>query len=500
MAESAQTIKTQIAEECASFYADPLGFVLWAFDWGHGDLDGFEGPDVWQRNRLIDLGNMVKERAFDGVTPVDPIRFATSSGHGIGKSAYTSWIILWIMSTRPYAKGVVTANTSEQLKTKTWAELGKWKKRCITGDWFEYNNGKGNMNLYHPKYPESWRVDAQTCREENSESFAGLHAANSTPFYIYDEASAVPDVIWEVSEGGLTDGEPMWFAFGNPTRNSGRFHSCFNDLAHRWNPLTVDSREAKMTNKALLDTWIDDYGEDSDFVRVRVKGQFPRAGSNQFIDSDRVHAARMRTIAADDPTAEKVLAVDVARFGDDQSVISYREGFRVMPHHIWKYRGIDTMELASRVAALIDQFNPDAVFVDGAGVGGGVVDRLRQLGYRVVDVIAGSAASDPDRYSNKRAEMWGRYRDWLLHADIPDDKELIDGSTGIEYGYGPKGQLMLEQKKDMKRRGLDSPDTTESIVYGFAEKVASIAVTTAKKRRAQKQGMAQANNYNPMKW
>ena len=190
---------------------------MWAFDWGYGELEGFDGPDEWQREQLEEVGRLCRENRFDGVTPVEPQRHSTASGHGIGKSAETSWIILWIMSTRPFAKGIVTANTSDQLRTKTWGELGKWKSRCIVGHWFEYNNGRGSMSIYHKSWPESWRADAQTCREENSEAFAGLHAANSTPFYIFDEASAVPDKIWEVAEGGLTDGEPMFFVFGNPT-------------------------------------------------------------------------------------------------------------------------------------------------------------------------------------------------------------------------------------------------------------------------------------------
>ena len=126
-------IDLMLADDCARFYADPLGWVMWAFDWGVGELEGFDGPDQWQIDWLTDVGQQVLERGFDGVSPVDPIRMATASGHGIGKSALTAWIILWIMSTRPHAKGVVTANTGDQLKTKTWGELGKWRARCLVG-------------------------------------------------------------------------------------------------------------------------------------------------------------------------------------------------------------------------------------------------------------------------------------------------------------------------------------------------------------------------------
>ncbi|HDK5141196.1 TPA: terminase, partial [Salmonella enterica] len=254
--------EAMLADDMGRFFYDPLGFVMYAFEWGAGELDGFDGPDEWQKEFLTDWGEAIRTNNFDGVKPVEAYRCATSSGHGIGKSALTAWVILYIMSTRPFCKGVVTANTSEQLRTKTWGELGKWKKRCITGHWFEYNNGKGNMNIYHVDHMESWRCDGQTCREENSESFAGLHAANSSPFYIFDEASAVPDKIWEVAEGGLTDGEPFWFAFGNPTRNTGRFRECFRKFKHRWRRKQIDSRLAKMTNKELIEEWRNDYGED----------------------------------------------------------------------------------------------------------------------------------------------------------------------------------------------------------------------------------------------
>ena len=286
----------KLADEIAEFYDDPLGFVLYAFPWGedHSLLEGADGPRKWQWEFLEKWGQEIRTRGFDGKTPVTPIQFSIASGHGIGKSALSAWITLFIMSTRPYSKGVVTATTSPQLKTKTWAELGKWKKLCITGHWFNYNASHGNMNLTHKEASDTWRVDAQTCREENSESFAGLHAAGSTPWYLFDEASGVPDKIFEVSEGGLTDGEPMRFMFGNPTKNSGYFRKSFGAFRHRFNTNQIDSRDVRGTNKELIDTWARDYGEDSDFFRIRVKGQFPRASSLQFIPTDLVEQAAKR--------------------------------------------------------------------------------------------------------------------------------------------------------------------------------------------------------------
>ncbi|WP_461521146.1 hypothetical protein [Porticoccus sp.] len=469
------SLDMELADQCGQFYADPLGWVMWAFDWGHEELQGFDGPDVWQQEWLTEVGKAVAERGFDGVVPVDPIREATASGHGIGKSALTAWVILWIMSTRPHAKGIVTANTSDQLRTKTWGELGKWRSRCIIGHWFEYNNGRGSMSLYHRDFPESWRADAQTCREENSEAFAGLHAANSTPFYIFDEASAVPDKIWEVAEGGLTDGEPMFFVFGNPTRNDGRFRECFNRQAHRWNPHQIDSRTAKMTNKKLIEQWKADWGEDSDFFRVRVKGQFPRGGDMQFIPSDVAFTAMKREpgmYLGDDPL---ICAVDLARGGGDNCMIGFRRGFDAKSEKTYRIPGEksrDSTRVVSLLVTILDRHKPDVTFLDATGLGGPIGDRLRQLGYHVIDVHFGGKADNESLYVNKTAEMGARFRDWLIAGGaIPDDPELEKEITSREFGHDDKDRLQLERKKDVKKRLGFSPDWADQMYLLFAHAV-----------------------------
>ena len=419
----------QLALKMGELFADPLGFVKFAYDWNYGDLKGFHGPDDWQSEYLDKLGHEIAKRGFDGVNAVEPIQMATSSGHGIGKSALTAWIAGFMMSTRPYCKGIVTANTSPQLRTKTWAEIQKWNNRSITKHWFDVTAGQ-QMKMVHKDHPESWRIDAQTCAKENSEGFAGNHAANSSPFYIFDEASAIPNQIWEVSEGGLTDGEPMWFVFGNPTRSSGKFFECFNRQKHRWITQQIDSRTAKMTNKDKLQEWIDDYGEDSDFVRVRVRGLFPKGGNTNFIGHEAIrNCVKFHAVSYDH--MPKTIAVDVARFGDDQTVISRKQGRKIYP--LDKYRNLSTMETADRVIEQIHDFNPDTVFIDGGGVGGGVVDRLRQLSYPCIDVSFGGKPKDEKKYANKRAEMWGLARDAIVAGiDLPNDLELIDELGQVE--------------------------------------------------------------------
>jgi len=282
--EKTSELQLELAQELLQYHDDPYGFVMFAYPWGQpGPLQNYDGPDVWQRDFLLELGRQVKERSFDGITAVDPVRMVVASGHGVGKSTLVAWLVDWIMSTRPQAQGTVTANTFPQLETKTWAAIQKWTKLCITRSWFEITS---DAVYFRGKF-DSWRVSAQSSKEANSESFAGQHAADSTSFYVFDEASAIPDVIWEVAFGGLTDGEPMFFAFGNPTRASGQFQrACFGADRNRWTRFSVDSRTSKFSNKQLLQEWIETYGEDSDFVRVRVRGECPRAGFAQFIPSD----------------------------------------------------------------------------------------------------------------------------------------------------------------------------------------------------------------------
>jgi hypothetical protein len=472
-ANTTRSREDELAALAAEFYDDPLGFVLNVFPWGSGTLKGFDGPDTWQREFLIDLGEQIKDRGFDGSNAVRPIRFSTASGHGIGKSAMVAWLILFIMVTRPHCKGVVTANTAQQLRSKTWSELSRWVELCLFKHWFTYNGGSmGSLNIYANASPSTWRVDAQTCEERNAEAFAGLHAASSTPFYIFDEASAVPDRIWETSEGGQTDGEPMFFAFGNPTRNTGRFYeNMMGRFRNGYIRRFIDSRTVKITNKELFEEWAQAYGEDSDFFKVRVKGVFPDAGALQFIKGAAARACIMQDVVVQ-PFDPVVVGVDVARFGDDQSVICVRQGRDAESQGWDKFRGVDTMTLASKVVEIANAKRADQVFIDGGGVGGGVVDRCRQLGLDVVEVNFGSKATDP-LYANLRAQCWGNMREAINNGiRLPDDHDLISDLTGLEYGYNLRNQIQLERKEDAKKRGIASPDLADALALTYAFPVA----------------------------
>ncbi|MEI7873841.1 MAG: terminase [Alphaproteobacteria bacterium] len=451
---------------------DPLGFVTWAFPWGEpGPLRDHLGPEPWQADVLREIGRKLEAGE-------SPVRIAVASGHGVGKSALVAWLILWASATVPSTRGVVTANTETQLKTKTWTELAKWQGLVATHDFAEL--GAASLASVLPVPEGAGRIDCVPWAAHNPEAFAGLHNKGSRVLLVFDEASAIAEPIWETAEGALTDAgtEIVWVAFGNPTRTSGRFHACFGRFRDRWHRQQVDSRKVSLTDKKQLDQWVKDYGADSDFVRVRVRGQFPRAGTMQLIDGESVEDA-MRRVPEPDHHAPLVMGVDVARFGDDRSVIVLRRGRDARSFAVEKHRGMDLMTLAGRVAEIAFGHGVRAVFVDETGLGAGVVDRLRQLGVQHVQGVnfgASAARWDGDGakslYANKRAEMWGNLRDWLKAGGaLPDDPELRADLTGVEYGYTGTGEIQLEKKEDMKKRGLASPDIGDALALTFAHPV-----------------------------
>jgi len=467
-----QRAEGNLVDEIAKYYADPLGFVLFAYPWGEpGELKLFNGPDDWQRELLNRVGEQVKERKFDGSTPVKPIRFARSSGHGIGKSTIAAWLVNWIMSTRPNAQGTITANTYLQLKTKTWGALGKWTKMSINSHWFTLT---GEM-MYHNDHKETWFCASQSCREENSEAFAGQHAATSTSFYIFDESSAIPDKIFEVSEGGLTDGEPHIYLFGNATRSTGKFQRVtFGSERPRWDHDAIDSRDCALPNKEQIAEWETDYGEDSDFFRVRVRGLPPSASDLQFIGTDLVYAAQQREAQAldDDPL---IVGIDVARGGDDNNVIRFRRGLDAKSIPPIKLLGSETRNttiLIARIVDVLDEYKPEAVFIDGTGIGGPIIDRLLQLGYNVEEIQFGWSCPDPMHYANMRVWMWAELRNWLKRGAIDDSPELEIDLVGPGYAHDKKDRVLLESKEQMKKRGLASPDDGDALALTFAMPVA----------------------------
>lgn len=465
-----------LAGEMAEYYDDPLGFVLDAFPWGQGTLRGEPGPDDNQREFLQSLGEEIKRRRFDGQTPVMPIQMSETSGHGTGKSAMGAWLTWFILSTRPGSIGTVTAGTYVQLEGRTWAAIQWWGKLCITSHWFDIQA----HGIYSKEDPENWKVIAQTCKEENAQSFAGQHARTSTSWYLFDEASEVPGLVWETAAGGLTDGEPMFFAWGQCVRNTGAFYeACFGSTAARWNTRRVDSRTSRFTNKELIAQWEADYGIESDYYRVRVLGMPPSASELQYIDRNRVDAARKRVIAdsLEDPL---IAGFDVSGGGKSWNVIRFRRGLNMATRKPVRLAGEQDPDRSKRIAICAELLNdkrPEhriaAMFVDTA-FGAPIVATLRSMGFTNVHEVAFGGDSPDIHYGNMRAYMYGKMKDALLLGALPaDDENLAQQLCLPGYHIRERGsKLMIESKADIQSRGEKSPDDADAQALTFARPVA----------------------------
>lgn len=453
----------QLIEDIAQFQHDPLGYALYAFPWGEGPL---KGKDLrkWQRKILERISDLLQSGA---ITAQEAIQIAIASGHGIGKSALVSIIIMWAMSTMEDTRGVVTANTENQLKQKTWAELAKWHRMAINSHWFEFTATA--MYSKDPAHEKTWRIDQVPWSLANTEAFAGLHNEGKRILLIFDEASAIPDLIWEVSEGALTDEntEILWLCFGNPTRNTGRFHACFHKFRHRWGGEQIDSRTVEGTNKSQIQKWIEDYGEDSDFVKVRVRGMFPSASTRQFISLEYVDQAFGRFLRPEQFNfSPKIIGVDPAWEGGDEFVIFLRQGLFSKILKVMQKNDNDVL-MANIIANFEDEEKADAVFID-AGYGTGIASVGKTMGRNWQLVWFAGEASDKG-VLNKRAEMWRSMRDWLKDGGaIPNDNTLHDELIGPETVPRVDGKIQLESKQDMKKRDLPSPNRADALALTFA--------------------------------
>lgn len=455
-------INLDLVAYLATFSRDPVGFVWAAFPWGEGSLAG-QKPQKWQLDLLAKIR--------DGLlTPYQAIRLAIASGHGIGKSALVAWIILWALTTFEDTRGVVTANTDGQLKSKTWAELATWYNRFIARDMFTFT--ATSIFSAQEGHGKTWRIDAIPWSDRNTEAFAGLHNHGRRILVIFDEASAIIDKIWEVTDGAMTDAgtEKIWLAFGNPTRTSGRFYDCFHRHRSMWQTRQIDSRSVAISDKAEIEKWRIAWGEDSDFFKVRVKGEFPAASVLQFISAQIVDKAVERVpVPAAFRRAPVVIGVDPAWTGEDALEIYMRQGI-YSKHLLTMPKNDDDSVAAGKLAKLEDEYRAAAVFID-MGYGTGIYSIGKSMG-RNWQLVSFAEAPSDTYYANKRAEMWGEMKKWLQEGGtIEDDRALRDDLIGPEAFINVRGKLQLESKDDMKKRGLASPNKADALALTFARPV-----------------------------
>lgn len=483
-----------LADLAAQYKYDPLGYVLIAFPWGEPgtQLESYQGPCPCQIKLLSIIRDEMQLRAFDGFTAVRPIRVACCSGHGIGKSAFFGMLSDWIRVCWPYSQGSATANTFTQLSTKTWANIRKWQKLSVFSHWFESTSEL----IYKPEERDSWYLSAQSSAEENSEAFAGQHAANSISYYFNDECSGIPDAIFEVQQGGLTDGCPIQLAFGNPTKPSGKFARIMDGKERGWITVRIDSRDCPFTNKDEIKEWIEEYGLDSDFVRVRVLGLPPRSATAQFIGDDLIKEAQTRPLVGCFPDEPLIAGVDFAWGGNDNNVIRFRRGLDARSIPPIKIPGEFTRKPEVMVTKLAEVFTRDfggglkvaMMFMDSAGIAGPVAIRLRQLGFNNLAEVNFNAHSLNPKYKNVRAQMYGDTKDWMIGGGCIDKSITLNEDLRAQEVLKHVPLVLLPKEMLQKPEKLGrSPDDSDALVVTFYMPVKSKQVREFRKSKPRRE-------------
>jgi hypothetical protein len=418
-------------------------------------------------------GERYRKRWIDSIEPLglqDGMCVTVSSPDGLYQtnnfivthnSATVAWIILWAFCTYPDCRGVITANTETQLKTKTWAEAAKWFNLCFFAR-DHFNLTATALFTLDPERALTWRIDMVPWSKTNPAAWQGLHNQGKRCLIIFDEASEIADKIWETAGGAMSDidTQRIFLAFGNPTQNIGMFRECFDGgrFADEWSHRQIDSRTVRITDKRYIDGKIKAYGGlDNDIIRVRWLGQFPLKGMLEFFSALEIDEAMSRETPYVDRETPLAIGVDVARFGANNSVIFSRKGRDARTIDRRSYNGLSTVELSNRIFDIFHEYRPDGIFIDEGGVGGGVVDQCREKRLFVLGVQFGgkddisgvSFDTQGERYANKRAAMYGAVRAWLKTGALPPDPQLKNAMLAIRYGFNKQDQIQLVSKEDL---------------------------------------------------
>ena len=401
---------------------------------------------------------------------------SVKSGHGVGKSALESWIIWWYISTRPYPKILCTAPTKHQLHDILWAEVSKWKRNSKSLDKdFEWTSEK----IYLKGSQEEWFAIARTSNKPDA--LQGTHAEHV--LIIIDEASGVPDIVFEPVLGSMSTIDAKLLMCGNPTQLAGFFYESHTTKRELYKTHTIDGSKCERVDKNYVQTIIDMFGKDSDVYRVRVAGEFPKANPDSFIGLDMIRTEK-KVI---DIVESIDLGVDVARYGDDESVVAttYNKS-QVERLNVFKHN--DTMKLTGQIVNIIKMLNlkyPSIIVrvkIDCDGLGVGVYDRLKEviveknLKAKAIECHFGGKGGkvnydEPIEYYNSTGIMWGTLRSKLKNNEItiPNNEELIKQITNRKYFINSDGTIKLERKEDMKKRNVHSPDRADAVVLSLYE-------------------------------
>lgn len=477
----------QLLTDILGFSHDPEGFVEYVYPWGEPGtpLEHATGPRGWQREVLQEARHQVASNQFaldnDLLESLSIFKLAIASGRGIGKSAEFGMLTNWMLSTHIGSSVIVTANTETQLRTKTFAEFGRWFTLPLNAHWWDAEGLAVRPATWLAKMVEDqlridtqyWGATGQNWSEENPEAFAGVHNSYGLAVF-FDEASGIPEKIWEVTEGFFTERTAFrtWIVFSNPRRNAGAFYDRFDPgspKSQEWRTKQIDARTVEGSDQSVYESIIRTYGEGSDTARVEVYGQFPEQGEGQLIPNSVVREAQQRRIPpAVDTDEPLIMGVDPAPRG--RTVIRFRQGrdARSIPRVV--LQGADNEQIADKCVELVNEHNPDGIVVD-AGNGTGVIDILKRKGVKVFEVWFGAGTGDKeDEFALWGGKLWARMRDWLPGGSIDDAPELfadLTKRTWRWFGGREDGQKMLTPKRETEKDGIPSPDDGDALCLTF---------------------------------
>lgn len=437
-------------------------------------------PDEWQKKVLNDLAEFPK--------------VSVRSGQGVGKTTLEAASILWFLTCRPFSKVIATAPTMQQLYDVLWAEVAKWLNNSLIKDLLKWTKTK----IYMVGDEERWFATAKTAtKPENMQGFHEDHM-----LFVVDEASGVADAIMEAILGTLSGYDNKLLMCGNPNKIEGVFHDSHTVDREKYKCHKVSSYDSKRTNKDNIEMIINKYGIDSDVVRVRIYGEFPKGSLDSLISLEIVELATERKI--DDHQIKNVktahIGVDVARFGDDSTIIFPRLAMKALKYE--KYSKQDTMKTTGYVIKMAKELmnkypglSKIIIKVDDTGVGGGVTDRLSEivedekLPFEIIPVNNGSSATD-DYYDNLGTQVWGNVKELLEEnmtsslnggdpiIELPNNSALIKELSTRKFKLTSRGKIRLESKDDMKKRNVGSPDIADALTLAFYEPPSRIAKIT----------------------
>ena len=425
---------------------DPVAFAR--------EVIGIE-PDEWQVELL------------DAIAAPAERRISVRSGHGVGKSTAVAMAAVWHVLMRIPSKTVVTAPTSSQLFDACFAEMKNVAKRLKPpfNDLLEIKSDRIELK----SQPESTFISCRTSRAEQPEALAGVHSQNV--LLIADEASGVPNAVFEAASGSMSGHNATTVLTGNPTRNTGFFYDTHNRLRDDWYTMHVSC----VTSPRVSDDFVEDmkkrYGEDSPAYHVRVLGNFPPSEEDTVIPVSLIEHAMNNEIRIDEDTPA-IWGLDVARQGNDSSVLCKRQGPVIHPLTVW--RNLDLMQLTGAVKAEYDALPPSKrpieIIVDSNGFGAGVLDRLRELELPARGLNVAERSSQKDTYINLRAELWFKAKAWLegLDVKLPRDDALYADLAAPRYHFTSSGKMQVESKEAMKKRGVNSPDRADAVCLSLA--------------------------------